>query len=73
MEPITKSSEKKMMKVGDKVGHWNWGDGEVLVANPTQDEVPVEWKHDWQNVIMVQFWHLNNAAMWVLTVDLEKE
>ena len=37
-----------MFAVGDRVGHWNWGDGVVTAVNPVQDEVPDEWKHDWQ-------------------------
>jgi len=61
------------MKIGDAVAHWNWGEGEVIQVNPTQDEVPDEWKHDWQNVVMVQFWHLNNACVWVIREDLERE
>ena len=54
-----------------RVAHWNWGEGEVLVANPAQGEVPKAWQHDWQSVVMAQFWHLNNACIWVLREDLE--
>ena len=59
------------LRTGDIVGHWNWGTGLVLNAVPTQAEVPEEWQHDWQSVVMVQFWHLNNACIWVLLDDLE--
>ena len=61
----------KTLRNGDKVAHWNWGEGEVIKASPTRDEVPKEWQHDWQSVVMAQFWHLNNACMWVLDVDLD--
>ena len=61
----------RTLRNGDRVTHWNWGEGEVIKANPAQDEVPKEWQHDWQSVVMAQFWHLNNACMWVLDVDLD--
>ena len=60
------------LKNGSTVAHWNWGEGEVLQANPSRDEIPQEWQHDWQSVIMVQFWHLNNACIWVLREDCDK-
>ena len=59
------------IKTGDIVGHWNWGEGHVLNAVPTQAEVPQEWQHDWQSVVLVQFPEWNNACMWVLEVDLD--
>ena len=59
------------MRNGDKVAHWNWGEGEVIKANPTRDEVPKEWQHDWESVVMAQFWYLNNACVWVLEEDLD--
>lgn len=62
-----------MFAVGDRVGHWNWGDGVVTAVNPVQDEVPDEWKHDWQNVISVAFFHLNGARVWVLADDIDAE
>lgn len=59
------------IKTGDTVGHWNWGEGLVLNAQPAREEVPQEWQHDWQAVVLVQFPEWNNACMWVLGVDLD--
>ena len=59
------------IKTGDIVGHWNWGTGQVLNAVPKQEEVPQEWQHDWQSVVLVQFPEWNNTCMWVLDVDLD--
>ena len=59
------------IKTGDIVGHWNWGEGQVLNGRPAREEVPQEWQHDWQSVVLVQFPEWNNTCMWVLDVDLD--
>ena len=59
-------------ETGDSVMHWNFGSG-IVLANPRgAADVPDEWKHDWQNVVMVQFWHLNNGVVWVQRADCDK-
>ena len=73
MEPITKSSEKKMMKVGDKVAHWNLGRAIVIEVPHGADDVPQEWKHDWAAVVRVRGRGFESGGRWVLAVDLEKE
>ena len=60
-----------MIETGNHVAHWNYGDGTVLKVPLEPEDVPTEWRHDWQNVAIVQFWHLNNACIWVLLDDLE--
>ena len=59
------------MRTGDLAVHWRWGTGLVLNAVPKQEEVPEEWQHDWQSVVLVQFPEWNNACVWVLAVDLD--
>lgn len=63
----------EMIEVGNNIAHWNYGTGTVLKLPRAPDDVPVEWQHDWQNVVMAQFWYLNNACIWVLAADLERE
>ena len=59
------------IKTGDIVAHWNWGEGLVLNGTPAREEIPQEWQHDWQAVVLVQFPEWNNTCMWVLDVDLD--
>jgi hypothetical protein len=59
------------MFAGDLVAHWNWGTGLVLNAAPTREEVPEEWQHDWQSVVLVQFPEWHNACVWVLAAFLD--
>ena len=60
----------RTLRNGDKVNHWRWGEGEIIKAPATRDEVPKEWQPVWP-VVMVQFWHWNIACMWVLDVHLD--
>ena len=54
-----------------QVKHWNYGEGVVIQEASCKEDAPLEWQHDWQSVVMVQFWHLNNACIWVLNADLD--
>ena len=65
-----------MLKVGDVVTHWNYGVGTVKNGDPWKHQVPVEWEHDYTNVVLVEFNILtptgNWRKEWVLRDDLKE-
>ena len=60
-----------MVKVGDKVGHWNLGEGVVIEVPRGAWDVPWEWKHDWEAVVRVRGTGFEGGGRWVLAVDLD--
>ena len=61
-----------MIKVGDKVAHWNLGEGVVIEVPGDMCDVPWEWKHDWEAVIRVRGHGFGEqTGRWVLAADLD--
>ena len=60
-----------MFKIGDKVVHWNLGEGVVIEVPRGVDEVPQEWKHDWEAVVRVRGTGFAGGGRWVVAVDLD--
>lgn len=57
---------------GDRVLHWAHGEGTVLRAEPEFDEVPWEWRHDWDSVVLAAFiWKGRVNHVWVVREDLD--
>lgn len=38
-----------------QVKHWNYGEGVVIREAYTREDAPLEWQHDWESVVLVEF------------------
>ena len=63
-----------MIETGDSITHWNFGAGVVKNGDPEKHQVPVEWEHDYTNVILVQFYQNLKWGIeeWVLREDCSR-
>ena len=38
-----------------QVSHWSFGEGVVIREACTQEDAPLEWQHDWESVVLMEF------------------
>ena len=56
-----------------QVKHWNYGEGVVIREVYCKEDTPLEWQHDWESVVLVEFvcgTVPNQYSEWVLREDL---
>ena len=64
----------RTVRKGDRVDHWNYGEGLVVREAHSKDDVPIEWQHDWKSVVLVEFLGECSTRIdreWVLQDDLD--
>ena len=56
-----------------QVKHWNYGEGVVIREAYTQEDAPLEWQHEWESVVLMEF-PVGEGLYdreWVHCIDLE--
>lgn len=60
------------LRAGDMVEHWNFGEAQVVKVPDSAADVPAEWEHDWDNIVLIEFTLFEEPEQeWVQTSDVD--